>query len=449
MRQSQGSFALVRRPGRGGTEYLVQWNAKWRALNLVGGHRRPDESFRDCVCRELAEELGLRSGAGARVAGLPCAHREYTDFSDSAGEETAYTMELFEVGLTPAAERQVSADPQNAWVSEAEVRAGRADDDRPISRTTGRLVLECPARAHTDPGVPRPMFWQRTRDVIAAVVYDPDRGFLLAHNEKWGAYAFPMRKRRPTDHDDAFTAREALREALALPLPRAEAKPLEHVVYRGTSWRTGREGVYRYQAFEVDPGEALPAGGFGRRHGFLRTDDLVGADLVTWSTKLIVKELMENQEVALAVLCRPGAEGREFLMVRSPTYRGYFFPASRLTSDDPPLWEAVSALRRDTGYFAPIRGGTAAVVPDIHFSPRFDCPRRFVFHVVPVTLPAVDLSATANTLEETLRRTGVLWRWVEEAELADPSRNGLSPTVAAVREAALRVCQDGRQSREP
>ncbi len=451
MRQSQGALALIRRPGPGGTEYLLQWNAKWRALHLVGGHRRPDESFRDCLCRELAEELRLSPGAGARVADRPLAHLEYTDFSESAREETAYTMELFEVALTPAAERRVSADSQNAWVSGAEVRAGRAGDGRAISRTTARLLPEThgPRRADTDHGDPQPMFWQRTRDVIAAVVYDSDRGFLLAYNEKWGAYAFPMRKRRPTDHDEAFTAREALREALGLPLPRADAKPLEHVEVRGTSWRTEREGLYRYQAFEVDPGEALPAGGFGRRHGFLRTDDLVRADLVSWSTKLIIKELMENQEVALGVLCRPGAAGREFLMVRSAPYRGYFFPAARLRTNDPPLWEAVSALRGDTGYFAPIRCGAAEVVPDVHFSPRFDCPRRFVFHVVPVALPAVDLSASPNALEESLRRTGVLWRWVEEAELADPSRNGLSQTIAAVREAVLRACQDGRQFREP
>jgi hypothetical protein len=293
------------------------------------------------------------------------------------------------------------------------------------------------------------MWWQRTQAVVVAVVFDPDRGFLLDFNERWGAYAFPMRKRRPTDHDEAFTAREALRDALGLPLPRAEARPLEFVEHRGSSWRTGREAVYRYQAFDVDPGEALPAGGFGRRHGFLGPEDLVGADLVSWSTKVIVKELMENQEVALAVVCRQGSAGREFLMVRSASYRGYFFPASRMKADEPPTWEAVAALRRESGYFAPIRCGDPEAVPDVHFSPRFGRPRRFVFHAVPVRLPALDLSASPSPLEESLRRTGVLWRWVEDAELDDPARHGLSPTVAAVREAARRACQEGRQFREP
>jgi hypothetical protein len=284
------------------------------------------------------------------------------------------------------------------------------------------------------------MFWQRMQAVIVAVVYEPERGFFVSFNEKWQGYGFPMRKRRPTDYDEAFTAREALREAVGLRLPRAEARPLEYVAYRGASGRTGRETLYLYQAYEVDPNERLPAGGLGSRHGFLSCEDLVTADLVTWSTKVIVKELMENQEVALAVICRRGAGGREFLMVRSARYGGYFFPASRLKTDSRPTWEAVEAVRRETGYFAPMKCGTPRAVEDVHVSPRFGCPRRYVFHIVPVLLPAVDLSAAPNRLEEGLGRTEALWRWVGEAELADPAGNDLSPTVVAVVDAAVRSC---------
>jgi hypothetical protein len=294
------------------------------------------------------------------------------------------------------------------------------------------------------------MFWQRKQPVVVAVVFDPDRGFLLSYNEKWGGYAFPMRKRRPTDYDDAFTAREALREALGLRLPRAEARPLEYVEYRGTSWRTGRDTLYRYQAFEVDPHEPLPAGGFGCSYGFLNPEPLMTADMVTWSSKAIVKELMENQEVAVAVICRPGAAGREFLMVRSASYRGYFPPAARLKKDEPPIAAAVEAVREDTGYRRRIRPGPAEVVRDVHPSPRFDGrPRGFAFHVLPVVVPSVDLSVTPNELEERLRMTGVLWRWVEEAELADPARNGLSPTISVLREALLRACERAGSYEEP
>jgi hypothetical protein len=284
------------------------------------------------------------------------------------------------------------------------------------------------------------MLWQRRQPVIVAVVFEPDRGFFVTFNDKWQGYAFPMRKRRPTDAGDDFTAREALRDAVNLRLPRAEAKPLEYVEHRGTSGRTGRDTVYQYQAFEVDPRESLPAGGLGSRHGFLGREQLLEADMVTWSTKRILQELLDNQEVAAAVICRPGASGREFLMVRSANYRGYFFPAARFKTASRPAWSAVEAVRHDTGFFGPMSCGEAVAVRDVHDSPRFQCQRGFVFHLVPVRLAGVDLSAAPNRLEESLLRTGVLWRWVEEDELATPALNGLSPTVASLREAAARAC---------
>jgi hypothetical protein len=282
------------------------------------------------------------------------------------------------------------------------------------------------------------MFRQRRQPVIVAVVFDPDRGFFVSFNEKWQGYTFPMRKRRPTDYEEAFTAREALREAVNLRLSRAEAKPLEYVEHRGVSGRTGREVVYQYQAFEIDPNESLPSGGLGSRHGFLGREELLEADMVTWSTRLILRELLENQQVAAAVICRRGDSGREFLMVRSASYRGYFFPAARLKTASEPRWVAVEAVRQDTG-FPRMTPGDAVVARDVHDSPRFGCERTFVFHMVPVRPAGVDLSAAPHAFEECLRRTGVPWRWVGEDELADPARNGLSPTVAAVHEAAARA----------
>jgi hypothetical protein len=46
-RRSVAAMALVRRHEQGRVLYLAQWNLNWRALNLVGGHKRPDESFRE------------------------------------------------------------------------------------------------------------------------------------------------------------------------------------------------------------------------------------------------------------------------------------------------------------------------------------------------------------------------------------------------------------------
>ena len=62
MRLSEAAVALIRREQDGRTFWLARWNRNWRAYHLVGGHRRPGESFRDCLVREIAEELHLREG---------------------------------------------------------------------------------------------------------------------------------------------------------------------------------------------------------------------------------------------------------------------------------------------------------------------------------------------------------------------------------------------------
>ena len=49
MRVSEAALALITRvTPQGEAEYLTQWNEKWQAYSLIGGHREPDESFRDC-----------------------------------------------------------------------------------------------------------------------------------------------------------------------------------------------------------------------------------------------------------------------------------------------------------------------------------------------------------------------------------------------------------------
>ena len=59
MRQSQATVALIRPVHDGQNLWLAQWNPKWRQFHFVSAHRRPDETFRECLVREIAEELEL------------------------------------------------------------------------------------------------------------------------------------------------------------------------------------------------------------------------------------------------------------------------------------------------------------------------------------------------------------------------------------------------------
>jgi len=141
MRTSEGAFAYITEPGPAGAlSYLVQWNPGWKAFSFVGGRVEPPETFRDCCVREIAEELGLREHVEYDVAVEPLAHLEYTSYSESAKQETAYVFELYPTRLTPAALARVANDPANLWVGGAEIRAGRSRDGRPISRTVATVL---------------------------------------------------------------------------------------------------------------------------------------------------------------------------------------------------------------------------------------------------------------------------------------------------------------------
>lgn len=141
MRQSIAAVALIRKSEERATLWLARWNRKWRCYSFVGGHKEPEETFRECVLREVGEELGLHENGDFTVAPQPVAHLEYAAWSESAQAETAYTIELFDADLTSdAARRRVNADAECRWLTEAEVRARQCSDGRPVSETMERLL---------------------------------------------------------------------------------------------------------------------------------------------------------------------------------------------------------------------------------------------------------------------------------------------------------------------
>jgi 8-oxo-dGTP pyrophosphatase MutT (NUDIX family) len=141
-RRSVAAFALITRREEGRTLYLAQWNIHWRALNMIGGHKRPEESFRDCLIREMGEELGLALGDDYEFSDHPALRLEFDAFSEGAWELTSYSMEIFRVILNEnSALATVAADPDNRWVTEGEILAGRCTDGMRISPTMARIAM--------------------------------------------------------------------------------------------------------------------------------------------------------------------------------------------------------------------------------------------------------------------------------------------------------------------
>lgn len=111
---------------------------------MVGGHKRPGESFRECCIREVAEELDLAAERDFVVAPEPLARVEFNAHSASADTDTRYTFELYRVELV---DPDVPLAGKNRWLTEGEIAEGRSADGLPTSETVTRLLSAVTRRA--------------------------------------------------------------------------------------------------------------------------------------------------------------------------------------------------------------------------------------------------------------------------------------------------------------
>lgn len=140
MRESVASLALIARQQSGETEWLVQWNDNWKRYALIGGHKHDDETFRQCLVREINEELGLREGVDVVIDEKSVTRAHYTAWSHGAGEVTAYTIDLYDVELIGTGPAKVAADPSNRWLTVDEIQRQETADGKPVSDTVLRLL---------------------------------------------------------------------------------------------------------------------------------------------------------------------------------------------------------------------------------------------------------------------------------------------------------------------
>ncbi len=140
MRRSRAAGAMFRRRRNGRTEWLAKWNGAWKRWALVGGHKHDDDTYRDCLVREIDEELGLTAGVDYDLAPVPPRRWRFTARSERAREMTAYSIAAFAASLSRQARATVDRDPRNCWLSADEIRAGRTSDGRPISDLFARAV---------------------------------------------------------------------------------------------------------------------------------------------------------------------------------------------------------------------------------------------------------------------------------------------------------------------
>ena len=145
LRKSEASLALIIRTVAGQTEFLCQFHEKTRGYFLVGGHREEGESFRDCVIREIQEELSL-TPQDFTVKAQPWNVLQFQARSSSTKLDTDYYIQLFEVTITTAALATVESDSRNAWLSADEIRDESFHKGRRISSDMRRILIRSELR---------------------------------------------------------------------------------------------------------------------------------------------------------------------------------------------------------------------------------------------------------------------------------------------------------------
>lgn len=148
VRVSTSAFGIAKLVIDGTPRYLVQWNAKWKAFNLIAGHveHELDQGFFDRgMLREAREELPTLPAERIQVRALPVDLIETTRRSAGYDGLTRYVLRVFQLVIDlDRAEilARTSERPENAWVTEEELRCGRTADGREVTRFPIAEILD-------------------------------------------------------------------------------------------------------------------------------------------------------------------------------------------------------------------------------------------------------------------------------------------------------------------
>lgn len=157
MRRSESALAYIVRIHHEKPLWLAQWNERWMRYHFVGGHREPDETFRECLIREVHEELMISTPEDFSLGTGPALRWEHEAESQRNQLWTHYKMEIFEVCLTAKACRHVSERRENRWLTEQQILNGQTSEGRQIcNNMAGVLSLLLQGSSDDQPRSNRP-----------------------------------------------------------------------------------------------------------------------------------------------------------------------------------------------------------------------------------------------------------------------------------------------------
>lgn len=126
--------AIIKRTVDGTVQYFMQYDVHGGRFQPIGGKCDPEDADTNVALRrEMFEELALSAIPDAEAVKLRQLDTTWspTEISSTYGILTAYTFSFYLVEVMRVPLRN---DPNNAWLTRAEIEAGTASDGRAISQ---------------------------------------------------------------------------------------------------------------------------------------------------------------------------------------------------------------------------------------------------------------------------------------------------------------------------
>jgi hypothetical protein len=135
------SIALIRKPADHRTLWLARWQDRGRWYDFVMAEPLGDESFRECIDREVGWVLDLERERDYLVSNMAQINLNFSDALPGDAHETHIVVAFYVVDLyRKSAWQRVDADRANCWLTAEQIYAGLAQDERPINPNLRFLV---------------------------------------------------------------------------------------------------------------------------------------------------------------------------------------------------------------------------------------------------------------------------------------------------------------------
>ncbi|HBN77613.1 MAG TPA: hypothetical protein DD473_17740 [Planctomycetaceae bacterium] len=128
-----GSVAMMRHPEEGEKRWMTLWNSKRKQFEMVTALRLENDTYRECLDRELAWKLDLQRGKEYLISSMARLHIEQELILPGDEKPTLYVIEFYVAD--PYGKQSFNKLEERKdihWLTTHEILAGYGPEDRSV-----------------------------------------------------------------------------------------------------------------------------------------------------------------------------------------------------------------------------------------------------------------------------------------------------------------------------